>query len=103
MSARLAAADIDFGAGSQPLVLIRDSLHCDGHFAVLACVQRLLKAADQKVQTLLMDEMQLKLNIARLQVVLAHARWPESHYQAVLKRLVSSAASAAAGSITSSE
>ena len=44
MAGRLSPADVDLGAGSQRIVLIKDSLACDGHFLLLACVQRALKA-----------------------------------------------------------
>ena len=42
MSGKLALSDLDIGVLDHSLVLIKDDLHCDGHFVVLASVRQAL-------------------------------------------------------------
>ena len=44
MSGKLTLNDLDIGVLNRPLVLIKDDLHCDGHFVVLASVRQALSS-----------------------------------------------------------
>ena len=40
MNGKLTLSDVDTGVLSYQLVLIKDTLHCDGHFVVLAGIRQ---------------------------------------------------------------
>ena len=92
MNGKLTLSDVDTGVLSHQHVLIKDTLHCDGHFVVLGSVRQAVTSRRQVGRSILgLSAVELHAYNRLwccLQVVLAHLRWPQSHYLTALRRLV---------------